>query len=1077
MNKTKSLYKDPFTFFMLASTLFLAAASWLIIPPYLVLAGALYVAAVALKWSIGAGVIAALWAGISVSMAYWWQGSLPVTVVISIVLYFAIAMIVGMGMQALRRHRQILHDEKKYNQDALNSIGDPLFIIDRNYEISFANNRALEWLRSLDFNDEVIEKPLAEVMPCLPKSFFDEYRLVFETGEPIISKDSTVINGTVYHIETRKSPAVKLKGSVENVITVFKDLTGRKDAEKNTRSLVENTPDLIIRFNRELKLIFCNEAVMHNLEAPKELLLGKNILELSDNNDQPFKAMHQILKECLETRQNRETNLSINLPSERKHLFIRVIVEKDQGDNVESILVIARDINEMLHFKEQFEQISMEYETLFHGIQTALFLLEVLEDKTFRFVKINEIYQQMTGASVEGAKGKTPHELFGQENGENAFCRYQRCYELAEPISYEEHLKLLGKERSLYTVLKPVFGPKKKITHLLGSSKDVTEQNEVLKELREKEQKYRSVVESAKTIALIVTDLNFIVQEFSPGAEKIFGYNKDEITGKSLAPLHHASEVKKIASYMEQLKSEKAGLTFDTKLFRKSGEPFPASFSMEPLLNCEGEIVGTLTIAVDKSHLQEREDQLSLSEQKFKSYIDHAPDGVFVTDEKGMFKEANTMAAMITGYTRNELLSKYLYELTPSLHRQLVGDHYKLANKRGRAYGEIPYLRKDAANRFWSLNTVKVSKNDYLVYCRDITERKQNEETIKYLSYYDNLTGLQNRLYLEEEMKRLEHKKIKPISLIMADLNGLKLVNETCGHDFGDKMLRDAAEILRCSCREEDIIARWGGDEFVILLPRTTQAEAQQLCSRIKDLINNVYIESIPLSVALGVGVKEEPEQDLLHILNQAEKEMYRHKLAESRSEKGAILDALLKALGDNCYETEVHVQKMQEIALKMAESLKFSQAEMNRLALAIKIHDIGKFNIPLNLLTRAAPLDKEEWEIVKKHSETGYRIARSAEDFSHVAEDILAHHENWDGSGYPDGLKGEAIPLLARIIALADAFEVMTGGRPYRKAFSLAEAYTELKNCSGKQFDPELVDILIEASQETEIIESRLQG
>ncbi len=1073
MNKTKPLYKDPFTFLMLAFTLFLAAASWLIIPPYLVLAGALYVAAGALKWGLAAGLIAALWAGLSASLAYWLQGSLPVTVVISIVLYFAIAMIVGMGRQALRRHRQILLDEKKYNQNVLNSIDDPLLIIDRNYEISFVNNQALEWLRGFDLNDEVIEKPLAEVMPGLPKSFFDEYRLVFETGEPIISKESTYINGTVYNLETRKNPAVNLQGSVENVITVFKDLTGRKDAEKNTRSLMENAPDLIIRFNRELKLVFCNEAVTHNLDSTKELLLGKSIIELIDNNDQPLKAIHQVLKECLETGQARETNLAINLPSKRKHFYIRMIAEKDQGDNVESILFIARDISELVQVKEQFEQISIKYETLFHGIQTALFLLEVLEDKTFRFVKINEIYQQMTGISVEEASGKTPHELFGQEDGENAFCRYQRCYELAESISYEEHIKLLGKERFFDTVLKPVFGPEGKITHLLGTSKDVTEQKEVLKELREKKQKYHSVVESAKTFALIVTDLNFIVQEFSPGAERIFGYSRDEIIGKSVAPLHHASEVKKFASRMEQLKSEKAGFTFDTKLFRKNGEPFPASLSMEPLLNCAGEIAGTITIAVDNSHLQEREEQLSLSENKFKNYIDHAPDGVFVTDEKGMFKEANTMAAMITGYTRNELLSKYLYELIPASYRQYVGEHFKLASKRGRAYGEMPCLHKGAASRFWSLNTVKVSKNDYLVYCRDITERRQNEETIKYLSYYDQLTGLHNRLYLEEEMKRLEHQKVRPISLIMADLNGLKLVNETCGYDFGDKMLRDAAEILRCSCREEDIIARWGGDKFVILLPRTTRAETQQLCSRIKDLISNVYIESIPISVALGVGVKEEPEQDLLHILNQAEKDMYRRKLAESRSEKGAILDALLKAFGDNCYETEIHVQKMQEIAFKMAESLKLSRVEMNRLALAIKIHDIGKFNVPLDLLTRAAPLEQEEWEIVKSHSEAGYRIARSVEAFSCVAEDILAHHENWDGSGYPGGLKGEAIPLLARIITIADAFEVMTGGRPYRKALSMADAHNELKKCSGKQFDPELVSILIETSQETAIIES----
>ena len=179
MNKIIVLHKSPFTFFMLASTLFLAFASWIFIPPFLVLAGMLYVAAAALKWGLVAGLISVLWAGISISMAYWTQGLLPVTILVTTVFYLVIAIILGMGMQALRRHRQILEDEKKYNQDALNSINDPLLIIDRNYEITFINNQALEWIRSFDLNDQVMEKPLSEVMPWFPKSFFDELRQVW----------------------------------------------------------------------------------------------------------------------------------------------------------------------------------------------------------------------------------------------------------------------------------------------------------------------------------------------------------------------------------------------------------------------------------------------------------------------------------------------------------------------------------------------------------------------------------------------------------------------------------------------------------------------------------------------------------------------------------------------------------------------------------------------------------------------------------------------------------------------------------------------------------------------------------
>ncbi|RQD73543.1 MAG: diguanylate cyclase [Candidatus Syntrophonatronum acetioxidans] len=297
----------------------------------------------------------------------------------------------------------------------------------------------------------------------------------------------------------------------------------------------------------------------------------------------------------------------------------------------------------------------------------------------------------------------------------------------------------------------------------------------------------------------------------------------------------------------------------------------------------------------------------------------------------------------------------------------------------------------------------------------------------------------------------------------MADLNGLKLVNDTYGHCVGDDMLKCAADILKKSCRKEDLIGRWGGDEFVILLPQTSRRKAEAVSTRIKERCSKANIRDIPISMAIGIACKEKPGKNLIEILKEAEDSMYKQKLTESRSEKSAMVSTLLKTLEEKSFETKAHTRRMEEVAVQIGERIGLSPSELNRLKLVITLHDIGKTNIPEEILTREGPLTEEEWEIMKKHPETGFKIARATEEFSHVAKEIMAHHERWDGTGYPRGLKGEDIPLLARIIAIANAYEVMTQGRPYKKPLSLEKALDELKKCAGTQFDPELVEVFLE--------------
>lgn len=329
-------------------------------------------------------------------------------------------------------------------------------------------------------------------------------------------------------------------------------------------------------------------------------------------------------------------------------------------------------------------------------------------------------------------------------------------------------------------------------------------------------------------------------------------------------------------------------------------------------------------------------------------------------------------------------------------------------------------------------------------------------------SYYDYLTGLYNRSFFEEEIKRLDTERQLPISIIIGDVNGLKLINDTFGHIKGDKLLCETAKILKKSARKEDIVSRWGGDEFIIFLPKTKINIAQKIIERIKincQKYNNSNNNGLPVSIAFGISEKIEKNQNIDDLIKNAEDKMYRHKLMEQNSFHNSIITSLEIALEEKDFETENHVKRLKDLSLRIGKMMQLSDYELDELSLLATLHDIGKICIAENILLKPAKLSSEEWELVKKHPEIGYRIASSSPELATVAEAILHHHERWDGKGYLKGLKGEEIPLLSRIIAIVDSFDAMTNDRPYRKSFSIEEALVEIEMCSGTQFDPKLVE------------------
>lgn len=273
-------------------------------------------------------------------------------------------------------------------------------------------------------------------------------------------------------------------------------------------------------------------------------------------------------------------------------------------------------------------------------------------------------------------------------------------------------------------------------------------------------------------------------------------------------------------------------------------------------------------------------------------------------------------------------------------------------------------------------------------------------------------------------------------------------------------------------CRATDIIARLGGDEFIILLPNTDAVEAEKVIKRISALALEERMGSIEVSISFGSCTKVNAKESIQEVLKNSEDQMYRHKLFESLSMRSKTIDLIMNTLFEKSNREMLHSKRVSAICEDIAVMMGFDEDDVNQIRLAGLMHDIGKIGIDEKILNKPQKLSNDEWNEMRRHSEIGYRILSSVNEFSEIAGFVLEHHEQWDGSGYPRNLKGEEISIQARIIAIADAYDAMTSVRPYRIALSRVEALTEINRQLGKQFDPEITEVFIK-----KILNAKISG
>jgi len=606
-----------------------------------------------------------------------------------------------------------------------------------------------------------------------------------------------------------------------------------------------------------------------------------------------------------------------------------------------------------------------------------------------------------------------------------------------------------------------------------GVARDITDRKRAEKELAHSHDLMRYMIEYNRSgIAIYNRDLNYLyvsqrfLDDFKVKDKDVIGKNHYDVFPDLPQKLR---DVHQKALAGEILSAE------DDPYVREDGTVEWTRWECRPWYEADGSIGGIIIYSEVITDRKNAELSLRASEERYKSIFNQSPIGIALVDSlTRRFYSVNQKFAEISGRTIEELYDIDWKDITYTDDLQNDLDNMALLNA-----GKIKSFNMDKRyvkpddSIVWINMTISPIKVEGVNPCHicmiiDITDKKEKEEKIKYLNYHDVLTGIYNRAFFEEEIDRLDTECQLPLSTITGDINGLKFINDTLGHAEGDRLLVEMAKILKKCSRKEDIVARIGGDEFSILMPKTNSEEAHAILDKIytecKDYKINRDKDSIFCSIALGYATKNTTAESFVNITKIAEDNMYRRKLLAHKSFHSSLMSSIKATLFEKSHETEEHAERLVGLSRELGKALKLAEEQLSELELLSTLHDIGKISIDDSILTKPGKLIDEEWQEIKRHPGIGCRIAMASPEPVPIADYILCHHERWDGKGYPQGLSEKSIPLLSRILAVVDAYDAMTSDRPYRKAMSIEQAMIEIENNAGTQFDPEITKIFIES-------------
>lgn len=474
---------------------------------------------------------------------------------------------------------------------------------------------------------------------------------------------------------------------------------------------------------------------------------------------------------------------------------------------------------------------------------------------------------------------------------------------------------------------------------------------------------------------------------------------------------------------------------------------------------------------------------------------------VMVIRWDGRIHTVNRAAEKMFGFTRKGVVGKNYGRVFTG--RQAPGEvAYILQVKNVLENGtethntESEYIDAGGLRRTMLVDCLRLSDESgvlegVMVIIRDITERKLIEEKLRGMAVRDGLTGLYNHSYIKQSLENEIKQSMTgghKLAFMIIDLDDFKKYNDILGHPAGDDLLKTMAALLENKLRVSDIVGRYGGDEFTVILPRADHATAVEVGERLRRAVSEYSFPCLELmpsgkvTISLGISCYPDDAADSAALIEMADQALYNAK----RNAKDRVevyfsafkevqyewphgpdvlynIKGLLAIVNSKDRYTYGHSEKVADYAAALALTYGLDHEEVRNIKVASFLHDIGKVDIPEELLNKPGPLNAEEYRLIKRHPETGAGIVGQIRSLEKIVPLVLYHHERYDGRGYPRGLKGDKIPLAARMIALADSFDAMISHRPYRRAMSVVEALEKIKRGSGRQFDPVLAELFVQ--------------
>lgn len=462
------------------------------------------------------------------------------------------------------------------------------------------------------------------------------------------------------------------------------------------------------------------------------------------------------------------------------------------------------------------------------------------------------------------------------------------------------------------------------------------------------------------------------------------------------------------------------------------------------------------------------------SEELIQRTFEAVGDGVITIDKDKIIQLVNPKARMIMGcQDEAKVEGQAIHEV---MHLMNASSQQVLSGLIASVFDEVKAIEMldgmtlmtpDRQRRSIEMTIAPILNQDasieggVLVF-RDVTKKNEERKEIERLSYHDQLTGLYNRRYFEEELLRLDTERQMPLSVIYADVNGLKTYNDAFGHEKGDGVIIQAGHMMKSQCRKEDILARTGGDEFIVLLPQTSEAMARNIVERIELTMTESNFMNLRVSLSIGVATKVHHEESMRDTLQRAEDEMYQKKIYDSTSKRSLAIKSIVQALYQKSPEEERHAKVVGQLCGEIGRAYGLGVDKVKELMRAGELHDIGKIALDHNYYPVTPGSEDAYKNEIMKHPETSYRLLSTSAEYYRVAEYALSHHENWDGTGYPKGLKGDAISLESRIIAVANAYDGLTKHWQIHPHLTEESARDQLIKMAGRTLDPDLVDLFV---------------